>query len=311
LDQIVPAAQKAGFEYGGTSSLSATLSAVALLISMPGLAFLWTYFGGEVRRTRTTSLVITLSSVVLSCGIVALIAWQANRVFGSEFQAAAYYLSSNGSSDYPLAAFPFVNVFFAVLTGSTVLAAIIGVAFAAGTLAAPFAGILMVTRGMFAYSFDRMLPAKLAEVNPRTHTPVNALVVTGVLMALFAAGFVYTSALFNDFIVALGVEICVVTMLTSLAGAILPYRRPDLYELSPTRRVVLGIPLITWLGVLGIIVYGVYLWVLLDQVPATTRGYLFVGGMYALGALIAIWAYLWHRRSGVQLYAALRDLPPE
>ncbi len=46
-----------------------------------------------------------------------------------------------------------------------------------------------LTRVIVAISRDGLLPGYFAEVNPRTHTPVNVTVITGLVMAL-AAGFV-------------------------------------------------------------------------------------------------------------------------
>lgn len=309
LDGLLPAAREAGFAPTG-KSLGATFEAAALLIAVPGLAFMWSYFGGEVRRPRSNAMWITLAGVAISTIALALIAWQSNRVFGEDFQAAAQFLVGADPDAYPLSSDPFINAYLGILTGSTILVVLIGVTFAMGTLAAPFAGMILVTRSMFAYSFDRMLPTGLADVNMRFHTPVKATLLMGLLMLGFLAGFVYSSSTFIDFIAASSLALFVVTAITSLAGALLPYRRRDLYELSPVKEIA-GIPLITLLGGAAVAIYGIYLYLLIDRIGFAERTWWLVVGVYTLGVLIAIVAYVRNRSAGVDLNTALRELPPE
>ena len=306
---IEAAATKAGFEPVG-KSVGATFESAALLIAVPGLAFMWSYFGGEVRRPRATSMYITMAGVVISVVVLALIAWQANRVFGENFQAAASFLSAEDPGAYPLNAEPFINTYLGILTGSSLLVVVVGIAFAMGCLAAPFAGMILVTRSLFAYSFDRMLPSGLADVNMRFHTPVKATLLVGAVMIGFLAGFVFSASTFTDIIAASSLALFVVTGVTGLAGALLPYRRRDLYELSPVRAIA-GIPVITILGLLAVAIYGIYLYLLIDRVGFADRTWWFVIGVYALGAIIAAVAYFRNRDAGVDLNTALRELPPE
>ncbi|MEO8091425.1 MAG: APC family permease [bacterium] len=310
LSSIVSDATKAGFAEV-PKSFSATLQAVALLIAVPGLAFMWSYFGGEVRRTSNTSMWITMGGVVISTVVLALMVTQANRVFGEDFQGAASFLDANAPDKYLLAGAPFINSYLGILTGSTWWVSVIGITFAMGTLAAPFAGMILVTRSLFAYSFDRMLPSGLADVNMRYHTPVRATLLVGLVMIGFLAGFVYSESTFTDFIVASSMALFIVTAVTGLAGALLPYLRKDLYEMSPTKRTILGVPLITVLGVLAVVIYSIYLYILIDKVGFATRSYWFVGGVYTLGLVITIIAYIRNRSAGINLNTALRELPPE
>lgn len=309
LDGVASAAANAGFEPVG-KSIGATFESVALLIAVPGLAFMWSYFGGEVRRPRANSMYITMAGVVISTVVLALIAWQANRVFGEDFQAAAAFLAGADPEAYPLNADPFINAYLGILTGSTFLVLIVGITFAMGCLAAPFAGMILVTRSLFAYSFDRMLPSGLADVNMRYHTPVKATLLVGAVMVGFLAGFVYSASTFTDFIAASSFALFVVTGITGLAGALLPYRRRDLYELSPVKEIA-GVPVITILGSSAVVIYGIYLYLLIDRVGFAERTWWFVIGVYALGAIIAGIAYLRNRSAGVDLNTALRELPPE
>ncbi len=67
----------------------------------------------------------------------------------------------------------------------------------------------MATRNMLAYSFDRVLPTRLSEVNDRTHTPIYAVIIVAILMVGFQAGFVYSASNFVVYLGASGIVVFV------------------------------------------------------------------------------------------------------
>ena len=77
------------------------------------------------------------------------------------------------------------------LGGGNILLVFFGVLWIANDIP-PF--ILTASRILFAMSFDRVLPTPLASVNDRFHSPVNAVIVTGIVAVL---GCVSESTLFN------------------------------------------------------------------------------------------------------------------
>ena len=90
----------------------------------------------------------------------------------------------------------------------------------------------MPIRSVFAWSFDRLLPEKFAEVNERTHSPVPAiLLVMAIVTVMLAWSIVSTD--FGTWL-ALGVlagVVCVV--IVAVAAFVFSSRRPDLYQASP------------------------------------------------------------------------------
>ena len=59
---------------------------------------------------------------------------------------------------------PFTTVYYAEIVGAPVVQVIIAAGFALGTLFNPIAVTFVASRIMFALSFDRILPTKLADV---------------------------------------------------------------------------------------------------------------------------------------------------
>ena len=92
---------------------------------------------------------------------------------------------------------------------------------------------LSSTRVIFAASFDRMLPEWASKVSPKTHTPINALLL--MVIPSVIVSFLYAFNIFNFQTLALDATLVIaVTYLgTTVAGIILPWRKKDLFEGSP------------------------------------------------------------------------------
>jgi len=119
-----------------------------------------------------------------------------------------------------------------------------------------WSGTLFITstRVMFAASFDRIFPAKFADVNERLRSPINAIVAMAIPTAIFSYLYAYVSiggTPFSTFTLDAVLVIAVMYLGTAITAAVLPYRRKDLYEASPISGYkVGGIPLITIAGVI-------------------------------------------------------------
>jgi len=186
------------------------------------------------------------------------------------------------------------------------------------SLPAMVGNTFMPIRTVFAWSFDRLLPEKLSEVNERSHSPVPAiLLVMGIVTAMLAWSVVSTD--FGTWL-ALGVEagaVCVV--IVALAAFLFPERRPDLYQASPANVKVGGIPVLKIVAPLSalVMVFLIYLtfaypglalagkpenaW----QIPA------FIGMIVVIGLVIFYGARMIRRSQGVDIDLVYRELPPE
>ena len=119
------------------------------------------------------------------------------------------------------------------------------------SLPSMIANTFMPIRSFFAWSFDRLMPEGLANVNERTHSPVNAILVTNVIIAALVIWSVYG----NQFQLVLGLIVlagALAVIIVGLAAVALPIRRPDLYQASPANVKFLGIPVLYIVGTLSI-----------------------------------------------------------
>jgi amino acid transporter len=274
---------------------------------------------GELKRPSKTYIRATGLSLSVTGGIM-IFAWLAlKHLAGMHFLQAASGLSQG----YPTAwthvtgGAPFSTVYYAEIVGAPVIQIIIAAGFMLGTLFNPIAVTFVASRIMFALSFDRILPTRLADVHERSHRPVNAAIASAVILMLFGALTIFSAGFVswarNQLLMALFVLI-----MASLSGIILPFRRRDLFESSP--RVVRGsVGNIPMTSIVAAISFVVLIW--LFYVAAThstlSGGY----GVSSVGTLVGVGVagmiayavsrtYL-RRVKGVNIELAMKELPPE
>jgi amino acid transporter len=173
--------------------------------------------------------------------------------------------------------------------------------------------LLGVSRLMFAWAEDGIVPRVVASVHPRFHTPRVAIVASAVVASLGILG----CQLAGDFF--LGVDILVTSMLVNfllMCGSVLalPVRNPALAQQirvlrSPSARRVVGIAGIVLLGAL-LVVHTAR-----DLGPSALPWYLRSTAVW-LGVMALGSAVYWRevrglRRRGVNVQALFAALPPE
>lgn len=183
----------------------------------------------------------------------------------------------------------------------------------AGTL------FLSSTRVIFAAAFDRLLPEIVAEIEPRTHTPLYALALMVIPSLIVSALFAWNLFDFQSLTLCSTLVIAVTYLGTTISAILLPYRKPELYRASPIARYnIFGLPLITVAGV----VFGVFLVFLLYQWLfdpnqlygiglQNTSSILFMGILYLLAAGIYTAARAYRKREGIDLDKTHAEIPIE
>jgi amino acid transporter len=172
--------------------------------------------------------------------------------------------------------------------------------------------ILYPTRLLFAWSFDRLIPKQVANVSPRTNSPVIATIITIIgcegLLALYCGG----QITFINPILIFGGE-CILGSLAAFLMPFLPKSRAH-YLQSPIKRELFGIPVITIAAFGGIVFWGTALYVALtyDSLGANAWS----NERIALACFIIPIIYFlgiqyYRRRQGLDLSATFAELPPE
>jgi basic amino acid/polyamine antiporter, APA family len=171
--------------------------------------------------------------------------------------------------------------------------------------------IIASTRYLFAWSFDRILPEKIASVNSRTNTPVIASII-GLVASV--AGAVLQSYFASS---TPSVIVPIFTfgyILPALTGILFPYIRKDIYETAFfSKRKFAGLPSITWLGIISFVslIIGTYTLYTGGYTILHVPDYIFYIFAYGLGIVIFAVAYVVRKNQGVNLTLAFKEIPPE
>ncbi|MCL2471858.1 MAG: APC family permease [Propionibacteriaceae bacterium] len=211
---------------------------------------------GEVRNVQKSQLLALFGSLGILMVVWAVFYGLAYSSFGGIWTNSLMFLYNSNNAAYPWGGSePFATLLVGILTGSPVFVALIALAFLVATFGSATGLGFGPTRNFVAWANDRIFPKSYAERNPKTKAPMRAVyTVIGIALIFFlldvfapdwTADISYT--IFTWFLawICLGV-----------AGAIFPYRKKLLFESSPpvVKIRILGIPLITILGVLTTII---------------------------------------------------------
>ena len=184
----------------------------------------------------------------------------------------------------PLPFWPYPVLFAAFMTTSPVLQFLVVFLMSLWWFGWSGTVFLSSTRVIFAAAFDRMLPEWVSAVEPRTRTPINALLLMVIPSVIISILYAYNTWNFRTLALDATLVIAVTFLGTTVAATILPWRQKEIYEGSPIARY--KVP--TWLGWLGVLLYAVgavYLIFISFKYALAV-----LGGLSAIGASGMTWA---------------------
>jgi amino acid transporter len=297
------------------------------LLLIPYIVFfnLWPNWGatlyGEVRgasdfRRNVYSMggaliVTTALALILLAAIAKGIGWEFYHAANAAFWNKVY--DTTGAVPVPpLPVFPYPLMLASYLLDSPLLQ--LGILLLLSLWFWGWAGtaFLSSTRVIFAAAFDRVLPEKVAAVDPRFRTPIYALLLMTVPSIGVSALWAYWPT-FRTLVLDATLVIAVTYLGSALAATLLPYLKPALYRASPIARYrIAGLPMITVAGALfsGFLIFNLYLW-FKDAVYGVNNStsLIFMGTMYLLAIAIYVAAKVLRRRQGIDLALVYKEIP--
>jgi APA family basic amino acid/polyamine antiporter len=291
----------------------------AIFVIMTFMIWNWwsVYLSGELKSASNRNRQMSIMFGALSWNVIGLVAGVLllYKVTSYQFIVGA---NTVPNAAYVLPTGPFYHFFAGLAVNSNVLTTIIVASFLFWSLPAMVGNTFMPIRSVFAWSFDRVLPERLSNVNERFHSPVAAIILVMTLVTLMLAWSV-TATTFQT-LLALGVLAGVVCVaIVSVAAFTFPIRRRDLYSSSPANMKLLGIPVLQIVAPLSFAVVAFLTWEAWHypalalsgdtgnrwQIPA------FMGGIVVVGLLIYYIARAVRRSQGVELDLVYQELPPD
>jgi APA family basic amino acid/polyamine antiporter len=301
------------------------LSGVFLLIPFIVFFNLWSNWGatlyGEVRGASDfRNNIKAMGGALIATTILAVITLLLiSKTFGWDFYNAAnnaYWGQPalfNYVEDPPITFFPYPGLLAAFLMEGALWQVIL-----IGLLALWFFGwvgtvFLSSTRVVFATAFDRVLPEAVAKVS-KSGVPYVALALM-LIPSIPIAWFYAFNEDFYSWTLAATMVIAITFAGSAIAAAVLPWRKPEIYNASPIARYkIAGLPLITVtaIGFLALLVFCLVKWITDDVYGLNDSGSLiYMGILYVIALGIYVGSRLLRKQQGIDMAMVHKEIPAE
>lgn len=309
-EETLAAADEGGKPSG--FSLRDTLGILGI-IWLVGIAS--TYIAGEVRTPRKSQLVGSVGgSLVYSLAVFVLAALMFKPV-SERFNEAATWVNYNTDRYYEIIpSDPTFITWAGVLVDNWFVLALVGIGLVVWSYFWIPSAMIIATRAIFAWSFDRLIPSKLSEVSERTNSPIWAVLAVALVGEAFLLAY-WKGPDWFDFLAPFLAYMIVflVISVAMIAAAFRANTRPFLEKAGWNQRIA-GIPVLALCGAVGVLYWSAALYF------SQRFDLLFLNGteqriltaiQFGLPILIFAAVYLWRRTQGINLDAAYKELPPE
>jgi amino acid transporter len=267
---------------------------------------------GEIKNIRKNSFIGLIGGLVVFGGLGTGVLWQVLRVGGYEFINSISYVFLAG--DYPFKVPAYFPFFVSMLTDNVLLLAIINFGFMCWVLYMPWLNLTMCSRYAFALAFDRVLPAKMAHVSDKYHTPTYTILFISIVAYIIFL--LYTGPLYS-LLGVLSVSVVLIGFIyvfVALSAIKFPFgKTKKIYELSPIKYEIGPVPVISILGAftLGFMVFLLYLLLKYDVYACNSTLSLSFLGALAVFSVVYYYAMRAYRKKkeDIDIDLAFEELP--
>jgi len=236
----------AGEAAGTVTAPLGNLAIGASIALLPMMVFfnLWPNWGatlyGEVRGASDfkRNLLGMVMAIIVTTALALVFFILIARNIGWDFYNRANGAFWNYTWGYveeapPLPFWPYPALFAAFMSTSPILQFIVILLMSLWWFGWSGTVFLSSTRVIFAASFDRMLPEWVSNVEPRTRTPINALLLMVIPSLIISALYAYNIFNFQSLVLDATLVIAVTFLGSTVAAIIMPWKQKDVYEGAP------------------------------------------------------------------------------
>jgi amino acid transporter len=305
---VISNAAAAGYSNPGFSAFG-TMGLAFVMWSMAN-GFFSVYVAGEMKSASSfKTQVISL----LGCAVLAII------FIGSLYGVMLYALGNTFLGSFMWLAPTFGGVatswdfFVRIQTPLAFMIPAVDVILVVASIVTSAIILYGLTRCIFAWSFDRVVPTKLASVSERFHSPVNAVILASAGVELLCFLLLFTGFVAVYTATTFGVVLTI--LITSVAVAIFPYRRKRIFEASAVKYRIAGIPAMTIVGVFSALVMllASYVYIIVPALYGISLVTVYViVALFIAAAIIYYGSKMYHQKAeGIDISLAFKDIPPE
>jgi amino acid transporter len=256
---IMDAATKAGFSLGSPDFSILGLVGLAGLASVVLFQYIGfqfsSYIAGEVKgNVRRAVFFAVIGALIFAVFMNSIYMDVQGSHYGFTLVNAWGYLYWNGAPGAPLNGQPpFTPVMLAAVhPGVWPLWLIVALGnITLNVLLCPVYAIFL-SRIVLAWALDRQVPEWFSVVNERTNAPLRVIIIAVLLGAVF-----YVLTFFGVSLASttfFGILLAGLTwIMPGLNAILIPYRRPDLFQLTNNTAKFLGLPRLVWYGIVWLI----------------------------------------------------------
>jgi basic amino acid/polyamine antiporter, APA family len=233
------------------------------------------------------------------------------KTFGWEFYIAAN--NAFWAGEGPVSAWPYPGLLAAMLLDNPILQFLFIAVMSLWFFGWCGSVFLSSTRVVFATAFDRVLPEWVSRTS-NNGVPYAALLL--MLIPSIPISYMYAfGENFATYVLDAVLVIAITFLGSAVSAAILPWRKPDIYNASPIARYnVLGVPLITVVSVAfaAFLVFCIYQWLFNDLYGVNNgQSLIYVLILYAIALGIYVGFRLLRRAQGMDLNMVYDEIPEE
>ncbi len=313
FDQVIPAAQAAGYTPpSGGFNLGATILMLPWVFFVVGFGVGPAQIGGEVKRAGRSMWYALFGSTLFNGLILALVLWLVVSGAGAQWVGSLGFMATNHAGDLGVPGG--INFIGSILGGNVLIQLIIFLGFVAWALNGTPASELQATRYMLAASLDRMIPSRLGDVDDRTGSPRNAIILCTLAgeLSIIALIAIPQASLLGALLAQI-----IAYILVAIAGIVFPYRMRDVWQASGGRTIA-GIPSITLAGAAAVVILGgqMILFITNNDINSffgVTRdtSLLVAAIVIGTGVLWYLGAWFYNRSRGINTNLVYRAIPPD
>ena len=314
-----------GIQQAGSSGFTGLSTGIGAIAGALPLAFLFLFggnyangFAGEIKNVKRAipiALFLSLIFGIIYWSITSTLTLNTVGTTWMTIVGRAWDVNGVSSAAYPLPYAPSQPLLLAVAAyPNNALITLMFATYIVGSIGALFTYFWIPSKYLFAWSFDRVLPTKFADVSHRFHTAYVSVAVIVVLGAILTYLYAYLG--YSSYFTMGSVLWGAAYVVPGLALAVFPFVKKDLFAQAPgwVSKKVAGIPIVSVVGI-GVAIGFSYVAEVAFTNPLITLvsidSELLVLGIVVIGFAIYFLSYFYHKGKGMNLEMALKEIPPE
>ena len=306
---ILDKASQLGVDLNPSFSLTSLLILIPLYYTYMPYCIGSTFMAGEIKDIKRAQIWGGPVATIFLGLFSAILAYLFVSTIGVQFWYAVGNLWWLG--EYDLVVPPYLPSFVGLLTNNFVIYAIISLGYLIWGVWFVPQNIMLNSRIMLAWSFDKVAPEFMSYVSERFRTPVLNAILIFILAQIFLA--LYLNVEWLTMVSSI-FALAIIALLTGLGGIVFPYVRKHIFEASPANWKIGGIPVLSILGLLDVIVilFLSYFYITVDTLAANApESLMMIFGIFIVGFILYWIAYLYRKSQGIDISLAFKEIPPE